>query len=321
MASRSDTSLTALLLTQRLVDTSAAPLKASEYWALLDHVSDPAVLLGLDATEIAHTAGVKKESADRLAELLDAASAFAFRLDETEQSGIRLISSVDDEYPRALMDRLGRSAPPMLYVVGDPALLKTDLLGIVGSREVDESGADVAREAAAMGVAHGCGVVSGGAKGVDRLAMASALEADGSAVGVLAESLLRLTRDIDVRRAVGDRRLCLCSPYKPTAGFTVANAMGRNKIIYALSKATLVVAADAEKGGTWAGALEALRQRTAPVIAWTGAGSREGNHLLSKRGAVSLEAVSDLFPLPDLGPMPSSEQPHQLALEADFWSG
>ncbi len=315
MASRSDTSLTALLLTQRLVDTPAAPLKASEYWTLLDRVRDPAALLGLDSAAIARTAGVDAPLADRLAELLDAASAFAFRLDEAEQSGLRLIASVDDDYPRTLVDRLGRGAPPLLYVVGDPVLLRADLLGIVGSRDIGEAEADVAREAAADAVTHGCGVVSGGAKGVDRLAMTAALDAGGSAVGVLADSLVRAARDPEVRRAVSDERLCLCTPYKPTAGFSIATAMGRNKIIYALSRATLVVAAEAEKGGTWAGALEALRQRTAPVVAWTGADARAGNHLLAERGAASLDAVSGLFPLPEPDPPPSGGQPHQLALK------
>ena len=47
MSSHSDTSLAALLLTQRLVETAAQPLKASEYWAVLDKVHDPATLLGL----------------------------------------------------------------------------------------------------------------------------------------------------------------------------------------------------------------------------------------------------------------------------------
>ncbi len=310
MASRSDTSLTALLLTQRLVDTPAAPLKASEYWALLDHVGDPAALLGLGSAAIARKTGVDTSLADRLAGLLDAASAFAFRLDEAEQSGLRLIASVDDDYPRTLADRLGRGAPPLLYAVGDPALLRADLLGVVGSRDIGETEAGVVRKAAADAVAHGCGVVSGGAKGVDRLAMLGALDAGGSAVGVLADSLLRTTRDPEVRRAVGEGRLCLCTPYKPTAGFSIATAMGRNKIIYALSKATFVVAAKAEKGGTWAGALEALRQRTAPVVVWTGPGAGGGNHLLAGRGAAGLAALSELFPLPDPHP-----QPHQLALK------
>src|SRR6266511_3672476 len=303
MASRTDASLAALLLCQRLVDMPVASLKSSEYWALLDAVDDPAALLGLDAAAITRAAGVDAGMADRLAQLLDTATAFAFRLDEAEQAGLRLISSVDDDYPRALVARLGRRAPPLLYLVGDPALLRADLLGIVGSRDV------------VAAAAQRYGVVSGAAKGVDRLAMTASLDAGGSAVGVLADSLTRMTRDPEVRQAAGDGRLCLCTPYKPTAGFSVANAMGRNKLIYALSKATLVVAADATKGGTWAGATEAIRQSTAPVVVWTGEGAGHGNALLAERGATALNQLSDLFPLPDPAPRASEEQPDQLALE------
>jgi predicted Rossmann fold nucleotide-binding protein DprA/Smf involved in DNA uptake len=115
-----------------------------------------------------------------------------------------------------------------------------------------------------------------------------------------------------VRRAGTDGRLCVCTPYKPTAPISVANAMGRNKLIYALSKATLVVAADAETGGTWAGAVEALRQSTSSVLIWTGAGGGPGNTLLTRRGGIGVARLAELFPLPD---PPAPRTPGQLALE------
>src|SRR5207302_2401868 len=130
-----------------------------------------------------------------------------------------------------------------------------------------------------------------GAKGIDRLAMGSALAAGGVAVAVLADSLERTVRDAEIRRMVGEDRLCLCTPYKPTAGFSVANAMGRNKLIYALSQATLVVTSDLEKGGSWAGAQEALRQHTAPVLVWTGEGAGPGNTRLAELGARHVSSV------------------------------
>jgi predicted Rossmann fold nucleotide-binding protein DprA/Smf involved in DNA uptake len=74
--------------------------------------------------------------------------------------------------------------------------------------------------------------------------------------------------------------------------------MGRNKLIYAMSTATLVVECQEGSGGTWAGAVEALRRRTAPIIAWTGAGASSGNRALVSRGAHQLDVVEDLFPLP-----------------------
>ena len=47
---------------------------------------------------------------------------------------------------------------------------------------------------------------------------------------------------------------------RPRAGFNVGHAMQRNKLIYALADAALVVSADFNKGGTWAGAIEQLEQ-------------------------------------------------------------
>lgn len=293
---RSDTSLAAMLLTQRLVEVEAKPLKASEYWSLLDAVPDPSALLGVRAEELAGREGIGAELAERVAGLFDAATAFAFELDRLEQSGVRVIASVDEEYPPALV-ALGRAAPPLLYVAGDAGLLTGDLLGVVGSRDVDEAGADIAMEAARSATRHGLGVVSGGAKGVDRLAMNAAVESGGAAVGVLADSMLRTTRDSEVRRAITDGAVCLCTPYKPSAGFSVANAMGRNKLIYALSAATFVVASEAEKGGTWAGAVEALRSSIAPVLVWTGPGAASGNSRLVSQGARGVGSIDALFPL------------------------
>jgi predicted Rossmann fold nucleotide-binding protein DprA/Smf involved in DNA uptake len=316
MSSRSPSSLAALLLCQRLQPTPAPPLKSSEYWALLEAVGDPAALLGQDAAGITGRFRVDAALAERVAKLLDAATGFALRLEEAEQQGLRLAASVDDSYPQVLIDRLARRAPPLLYLVGDPTLLQADQLGIIGSRDVSDQAAEVARQAATAAVEAGFGVVSGAAKGVDRLAMGAALEADGTAVGVLADSLVRMTRDPQVRRAVTDGQLCLCTPYKPTAPFSTANAMGRNKLIYALSKATLVVTAAAETGGSWAGAVEAIGQATTPVLVWTGPGAGPGNPLLSQRGGIAVAQLAELFPLPD-PPRPRAPHPvtDQLALE------
>ena len=48
-----------------------------------------------------------------------------------------------------------------------------------------------------------------------------------------------------------DGQLVLASPYDPSAGFNVGNAMQRNKFIYALADAALVVNSDLNRGGTW----------------------------------------------------------------------
>lgn len=313
MSPRSDSSLAALLLVQRLVEVDARPLEASEYWSLLERVPDLAELLGLDVAAIAEVGGIGADEAERIARLLEAAPGFAFQMDELQQGGIKLVASMDSGYPVRLRERLGTTAPPVLHVAGDIALANRQLLGVVGSRDVSPAGAEVVVDAVGQAALHDTGVVSGGAEGVDQIAMQAALEAGAGVVGVLADSLLRATRDPDVRRAISSGRMCLCTPYKPTAGFTVANAMGRNKVIYALSAATFVVAADAERGGTWAGAVEALHHRSAPVLVWTGPGSAAGNAQLITQGAHPISTTEHLFPLPNPEDRPTPS-PTQLGL-------
>jgi len=298
-SSRTTGSLAAVLLTQRIVDVpDAAPFSAREVWAILERVDDPSSLLGADASAIAQRAAVDAPTAERMLRRFDAATAVAFELDDLEQSGIRVLSPLDDEFPRPLADRLGNAAPPLLYVAGDASLLSGDLIGIVGSRDVDEDGARVAREIAATAVAHGFGVVSGGARGVDRLAMNAALDAGGPTVGVLADSLLRTVRDADTRRAILAGSACLCTPFKPSAAFSAGNAMARNKVVYALAAAVVVVATAHESGGTWAGAVEALERGYSRVVSWTGAGAGPGNGALVERGAIGLDDADQLLPLP-----------------------
>jgi predicted Rossmann fold nucleotide-binding protein DprA/Smf involved in DNA uptake len=62
--------------------------------------------------------------------------------------------------------------------------------------------------------------------------------------------------------------------------------MGRNRLIYALAEYAIVVASDAETGGTWAGATEALRNKWVPVFVLEQDAMPEGNKLLLRKGAL-----------------------------------
>lgn len=277
----------ALLLTNRVAPVDVEPLKAKEYWSLIGR-TDPGELLGLGTAEIASAVG-DPALGERVVRLLGAATGFALAREELESSGIRMLSTYDDDFPSRLVERLGDAAPPVLYVAGPVEWLHQPLIGVVGSRAVDEAGAAVARQTAAVAADHGLGVVSGGAKGVDLISMDAAYEAEIPSVGITAEGLARASRRKEIRAAVADGRLCIASPFAPSAGFTVGSAMGRNKLIYALATVTLVVASDLDTGGTWAGATEALRRGFGAVAVWTGDGAGEGNPVLVERGAVPVD--------------------------------
>jgi predicted Rossmann fold nucleotide-binding protein DprA/Smf involved in DNA uptake len=293
----------ALLLTNRLVPLDAKPLTAREFWQLVDHV-DPADLVHDDAAGIAERVGVNEDEAVRLRTLLDAATALGFEQEWLEDGGVSLVSALDDRFPRVLRDRLGGACPPFLLVAGPVEWLDRPGLGVVGSRDADDGLLGVARRSAELAVSHGWPVVSGLARGVDQASMAGALDAGGVVIGVPAEGITRVSRNADIRRRVHAGELCIASPYAPDAPFRAGNAMGRNKIIYALSQVTFVVSSDAGSGGTWAGAKEALDRRYARVAVWTGDGAKDGNHALVARGATPVDDVTKLFEMDPALPPP-----------------
>jgi predicted Rossmann fold nucleotide-binding protein DprA/Smf involved in DNA uptake len=287
---RSPDSLATILLVGRIAADGHQTLKASEFWSL---PADPGTFLGRSAADLVGD-GLDPDLADRIVVLLDRAVALAFELDRYEESGIRTLTPHDKGYPTRLRERLGNRAPAVLHVAGDPALLAGPSVGIVGSREVSDDGAEVAVSIARRTVQGGRSVLSGAAWGVDHLAMNEAWDSGGRMVGVLADSLTRVLRQTDVRSGIMNGSTAMVTPYDPEAQFSVGNAMGRNKIVYALSSLTVVVAADEDSGGSWAGATEALRSGFGRVAVWRGTGEGPGNAALEARGARRVSTVADL---------------------------
>ena len=79
----------------------------------------------------------------------------------------------------------------------------------------------------------------------------------------------------------------LVSPYDPSARFNVGHAMQRNKSIYALADAALVVDATTDSGGTWAGAIEQLQKYPTRVYVRSTGAPSAGLDALREKGAVS----------------------------------
>jgi predicted Rossmann fold nucleotide-binding protein DprA/Smf involved in DNA uptake len=289
-----DTIRAALLLTNRLVSLDAQPLTAREFWDFTAR-HDPGDLFNRDANEIAELTDSSDDETVRLLTLLQASTALGFEQERLADGGIELVSALDDRFPSSLRDRLGSACPTFLLVGGPIEWLGRPGLGIVGSRDASDEALLAARQSAEHAVAEGWAVISGLARGVDQVAMAGALKAGGGVVGIPGEGILKASRNAEIRRRVHDGELCIASPYAPGAPFTAGNAMGRNKIIYALSRVTFVVASDKDSGGTWAGAKEALDRHYAPVAVWAGAGAKDGNEALIKRGAVPIIDLASLF--------------------------
>ncbi len=249
----------------------------------------PADLLGREPADLAALLGGAPGAAEVIVRLAARATTLAMEVERLAGRGVWLVSVADSEYPARLRERLGESAPPILYGAGAIELLKAGGVAIVGARDADAEALAYAGAAAAAVAGSGRPVVSGGARGIDAAAMTGAVEAGGSVVGALADSLERKVRAADVRALIGDERLVLVSPYGADVPFSVGNAMGRNRLIYCLADAALVVSTAEGEGGTWAGATEALKAGWVPVYVRAGEGVAAGSAALIAHGTLALE--------------------------------
>jgi predicted Rossmann fold nucleotide-binding protein DprA/Smf involved in DNA uptake len=222
----------------------------------------------------------------RLARLLARGFLLSQAVEHWQARAIWVVSRADPEYPQRLKSRLGHDSPAVLYGCGEITALDGGGLAVVGSRHVDDALIESTERIGELAARAGRPLVSGGARGIDQAAMRGALEAGGRVTGVLADSLERQAMRREHRNMVLDGRLVLISPYDPNAGFNVGHAMQRNKLIYALADAALVVSAEVNKGGTWAGATEQLEKlRFVPVFVRSTGAPSEGLDALQKKGA------------------------------------
>ncbi|MGN6033617.1 MAG: DNA-processing protein DprA, partial [Thermomicrobiales bacterium] len=82
--------------------------------------------------------------------------------------------------------------------------------------------------------------------------------------------------------------LLVLTPFAPDAAFHVGNAMARNKLIYCLADAAVVVASESGRGGTYAGAAEALKAQWIPVGIVHSDDPASGATALVEQGGISL---------------------------------
>lgn len=283
-----------LLLTAPLIagrrDSSADLLKPGEYKRLVrflrDKQREPADLLVPDGRELLEDCQ-QLVGSERLKSLLARGFLLSQAVERWQTRAIWVVSRADAEYPRRLKARLKEDAPPVVYGCGDAALLDTGGLAVVGSRDVDDKLVEYTEGIGRLVARAKHTLVSGGARGIDQAAMRGALESGGKVAGVLADSLERTALNREHRNLLIDGQLVLISPYDPSAGFNVGNAMQRNKLIYALADAALVVRSDFEKGGTWAGAVEQLEKlHFVPVYIRSNGEAGKGLEALRQKGAL-----------------------------------
>jgi predicted Rossmann fold nucleotide-binding protein DprA/Smf involved in DNA uptake len=192
-------------------------------------------------------------------------------------------------YPKFLRKKLRDIQLPDFYFTGDLSLLDGKLFGMAGSRDIDKPGIEFAKSVASNAVTDGFGVVSGGARGVDFIARQVAIDCGGILVEFVPDSLKARAENKANSALIESGKLLMLSDVDPTAEFTGKAALRRNKYIYVAALGAIVVRCDYEKGGSWSGALFALKRNLCSVYTWNNR-DYEGNQGLISRGVTGVDA-------------------------------
>ena len=251
-------------------------------WELLveQDVRVPAANTDLTASVSSARADVALRAAD-----VDA----AIDLEQAEKAGIRFVVPGDDEWPHGL-DDLGHAGavqrrggvPCGLWVRGRRLdELAAAAVAFVGSRSATAYGTTTAAELAAYVGEHGAATVSGAAFGIDQAAHRAALAVDAGTVAVLACGVDRAypAAHEQLLRIIAERG-AVVSELPPGCAPTRVRFLARNRLIAAMSQATVVVEAAVRSGALntahWAGRLHRpLLGVPGPVTSAASAGVHE----------------------------------------------
>lgn len=273
------------------VGEGVRPLEPREYsdlTQLLHQVGKtPKDLFGFSAEDFRTILGFDTERTQRFMRLLDRNASLSFELGQYQNMGIEVITRADAGYPKKLKKKLVNQCPPLFYYAGDLSLLDRELIGYVGSRTITQEDLDFTVQAVRKTTGLGYGVVSGGAKGIDTVSGTEALLRGGVSVEYLSDSMLRKLKNRDVIKNIQQGKLLLLSVSKPDTGFNVGMAMMRNRYIYAQSVGTVIIRSDLNKGGTWTGANDNLKNNWCTTLCWDH--PYPGNQALIENGAIPID--------------------------------
>jgi DNA processing protein len=188
-----------------------------------------------------------------------------------------------------------------LYYAGDLSLANKPCVSVVGKREASPQGITRAARLSRELVARGVVVVSGLAKGIDAAAHSSALENGGRTIGVIGTPLSKAypAENATLQETIWREQL-LISPFPQDSQVFRSNFPRRNKVMAAISDATVIVEAD-DNSGTLHQAVACQELGRWLFILKSVVDSRSWpNRFLHIKNAVVLERTDQIFEALDL---------------------
>lgn len=284
-----------LLLSSHLGEPRRKPLSTAQLRVLADRartIQRPVQNRKLEVADLIGL-GYGREQARRIIDLLSEEDVLDYYLRKGDVLGCTPITRVSEGYPLHLRKRLGLDSPGVLWARGDVSLLQQPMVALVGSRELREENWRFAAEAGRQAAQQGYVLVSGNARGADRTAQESCLEAGGKVISVVADELWK--------QPLRENVLYL-SEDDFEEGFSSQRALSRNRVIHALGIVTFVAQSSLRIGGTWDGTVKNLQNRWSDVY-----GFDDGSGAMTELSQMGMELIT-MEQLKDFYDLPKSEQ-------------
>jgi len=271
---------------------------AIAYWRLISYFGDATTACAAPEKALREVMGLSEKQRRAVAAASSLLPAVRAEEERLAKLGGVCICHTQAEYPEKLLHLT--DPPPLLYAIGDIALLQKRAIAIVGARAASSYGRRVAFSLA-QELARHLVVVSGMALGIDGQAHAGALAARGQSIGVLASGL-------DIHYPPANANLfaamrqqgLLVSEYPLGTPPETFRFPARNRIIAALGEGVVVVEAAKRSGAliTAQMALDIGREVFA-VPGQIDSAKSAGCHNLLRQGATIALSADDMLAVLD----------------------
>lgn len=223
--------------------------------------------------------GYGEEMANRILSLLADTQLLRHYLMRAKQAECVPLTRVSQGYPVTLRRRLGLDSPGVLWAKGDLSILEKPRIALVGSRDIAAPNKKFATQVGIEATRQGYVLVSGNARGADRVAQEACLAAGGQVISVVADELAK-------------QKYCTNVLYLSEEGFdqpfSSIRALSRNRVIHALGERTFVAQCTLGMGGTWSGTVHNLKAGWSPVFCFRD--GSEASVQLEQMGAILVES-------------------------------
>lgn len=237
--------------------------------------------------------------------------------------GARMICLGDREYPDALANI--SDAPPILWAMGNAALMARPCVAVVGTRNASSLGARMARKLVGELGEAGFTVVSGLARGIDAIAHKSSMETGTIAVMAGGVDIIYPTENTELAQQIATGGLRLSEQplgLQPQA----RHFPRRNRIVSGLAQGVIVVEAAARSGSLITARCAADQGREVMAVPGHPLDSRaSGANILLRDGATLVRNIDDVveaigrpaLPVDAVSTLVAEVQPHKVMARGD----